>query len=286
MNPLRLAQLSDFHWTHLTCNPIELCSKRLAGRVNWWLHRKASFASAQVDALPSLFAELGVERVLLGGDFTSNALPQEYSQARNFVDALERPWIAIPGNHDHYTLTSYFRKRFYRYLSNEIGVGPFRLQDHGIEAHLLAPSWWLVALDTARPSLTSRGRFSSALEARLQKLLASIPSNDSILLFNHYPFFQNDLPSRGLVRGEALEALCRSDTRIRAYLHGHTHRHIIADLQRSGYPVILDGGCVGFARGATWNLLTLDNHGICIDVYRWRPSSWFVERTERIAWMR
>ena len=69
--------------------------------------------------------------------------------------------------------------------------------------------------------------------------------------------------------------------RVRLYLHGHTHRHILANLQPSGLPVILDSGCCAQKNG-TWNLLTIDENGIQVDVYKYKTLS----HSRKIAWTR
>lgn len=283
---MKLAQISDFHWTRAPLNPLGFCSKRLIGVANWLVNRKGIFSEKALEVLPETLQEMQVDRVLLGGDFTSTALAREFAAARKFVERLKAPWIAIPGNHDCYTVMSFLMKRFYRSFRNPKPHGGFQLEREGVEAHHLKDGWWLVAIDTARPSLMSRGHFSKKLEGHLRRLLAQLPPKDSILVFNHYPFFQNDLPSRSLVRSDALETLVREDKRIRAYLHGHTHRHIIADLQSAGYPIVLDGGCAAFTERGSWNLLDLDECGMTVDVVRWDGKRWSVERTERITWMR
>jgi len=289
MKPIRLAQISDFHITHLTWNPLRLFSKRFLGNLNWLFSRKGIFSTEAIDALPSFLSSLQLDHILLGGDFTTTSLPEEFRLARAFVDKLPAPWIAIPGNHDQYTYRAYRQKRYYQSLSNpreaiRERTDFFNLSDHGLEAHRLAPKWWLIALDTTRATnlYSSRGFFSPKLEERLNELLSMIPSDHSILLLNHYPFFQNVTVRHSLSRGNALEALLRKEPRIKAYLHGHSHRHTIADLQPSNLPLILDGGAC--AEG-TWNLLTIDEKQIKIDVYRWK-NSWQLDRTEEIAWNR
>jgi 3',5'-cyclic AMP phosphodiesterase CpdA len=283
MKPLKIAQVSDFHLTRVTWNPFRLLSKRLVGTVNWLISRKGNFSRKPIDALGE--AVRGAEFVLLGGDFTTTALPSEYALAAEFVKGLPAPWIAIPGNHDHYTSKAYWQKRFYRYLANRAGL--FEMREDGVEGHELRDGWWVVAMDTARPTwgASARGFFSPKVEKRLVELLGKIPRDASILLFNHYPFFQNDIDSHNLVRGEALQAIVRKDERIRLYLHGHTHRNIIADLQENGLPVILDSGCSADAKRGTWQLLTIDDMGIVVDVYRWE-NGWVHGRKESIAWKR
>lgn len=285
MKPLRIAQISDVHFTKITWNPLRLFSKRFLGNLNWLFKRKNVLVDKPLQALLPLLAELELDWIFLGGDFTTTALPEEYQKAKDFVGALPTPWIAIPGNHDHYTMGAYKQKRFYQSLANRQPTF-FCLETHGVEAHQLTSKWWVVALDTSLATnlYSSRGLFSEAQEAFLQTLLALLPKDCSILLFNHYPFFQNDVARHSLDRGEALEALLRKEPRIKAYLHGHSHRHTIADLQASGLPIILDSGSAADQKQGTWNLITIDDEKLQVDVYRWKQTGWTLANTEQIAW--
>lgn len=289
---MRIAHVSDFHFTHLTWNPFRLLSKRFLGNLNWLFIRKKHFFEGQVEPLPGLFQELGVDLVLLGGDFSTTALLTEFEKAAQFIGKIQQPWIAIPGNHDHYTRRSHRNKHFYRYFTNkrkEIAhpVEFFTLKDHGIEAHKMKEEWWLIALDTALAThpYSSEGHLSEKLESYLEEMLKLIPPSASILLLNHFPFFQNDVRRHNLIRGEALEALLKRHPRIRLYLHGHTHRQTVADLQVSGLPIILDSGSCAQGRKGAWNLIDLNDHGCAVSTYRW-DHKWTKTRTEEFAWTR
>lgn len=288
---MRLAQISDFHFTKISWNPLRLFPKRFLANLNWLFTRKNSFSREQIEALPSCLKALQVDRVLLGGDFTTTSLLSEYALAKKFVKGLPAPWIAIPGNHDHYTYRSHREKRFYRYFSHQRKIAHevdfFTLREHGVEAHRLNSKWWLIALDTAVPThpYSSRGLFSEKLEEYLEEILAALPKEGSILLFNHYPFFQNDIARHSLSRGAALEAIVKKEGRIKAYLHGHSHRHTIADLQASQFPVILDSGCSADSQNGSWNLLEIDEAKLKVDVYRWK-GEWKCEERREIPWMR
>ncbi len=283
---MRLAHVSDLHYTRLTCNPFRLLSKRFFGHFNWIFNRDKEFSPSQIEPLIALFQELKVDLVLLGGDFTTTAMPEEFEQAAAFVAQLKQPWIAIPGNHDHYTYRSYRKKLYYKYFSNR-PAEHFSMSRDGVEGHKISPGRWVIALDTALPTqpASSKGLFSEKTEAKLEELLTVIPREDQIFLFNHYPFFQNDVPSHNLERGEVLEQIIRRDRRICLYLHGHTHRHIIADLQVSGLPIVLDSGsCAQGPKGA-WNLIDIENKGCTITAYRWNQH-WYPLRTEVFSWNR
>ncbi len=289
---MRIAHISDFHFTHITWNPFRLFSKRILGNLNWVFTRKGQFSEEQLAPLPELFDQLKVDLVLLGGDLSTTSLLEEFEKAARFVKRISQPWIAVPGNHDRYTYRSSRQNHFYRYFTNkrkEIShpVEFFTLKDYGIEVHPIGPNGWIIALDTTRATnlYSSQGLFSEKLEAYLEEALALIPKNDPVLLFNHYPFFLNDESRRNLVRGEALQALLKRHPRIRLYLHGHTHRHTIADLQPNHLPVILDSGSAAEGKNGSWNLIELTPSGCTVDVYRWNEN-WNKLRTESFAWTR
>jgi 3',5'-cyclic AMP phosphodiesterase CpdA len=288
---LRIAQISDFHFTRLNWNPLRLFSKRLLGQLNWVFSRDHAFKEDLLDPLPSLFQELQVDQVLLGGDFTSTALKKEFELAAQFVKKLGKtPWIAISGNHDVYTYRSSFRKDFYRYFPNlpsQETINSFTLSEHQIEAHRLNEQYWLIALDVCRATnlYSSRGLFSQKLQERMQETLSLIPANHSILVLCHYPFFQNDAHRRNLKGGENLQTILKLDPRIKAFLHGHTHRHTIADLQPSNLPLILGSGSCTELDRAHWNLIDLASQGCQVSTYHWNQG-WKISHTQEIKWTR
>lgn len=289
---MRIAHISDFHFTHITWNPFRLFSKRILGNLNWLFTRKGQFSEEQLASLPGLFDQLKVDLVLLGGDLSTTSLLEEFEKGARFVKQIKQPWIAVPGNHDRYTYRSSRQNHFYRYFSNKRRpvshpVEFFTLKDHGLEVHPLEAKGWIFALDAtlATNLYSSQGLFSEKLESYVEEALGLIPKNDSVFLFNHYPFFHNDEPRRCLLRGEALQALLKRHPRIRLYLHGHTHRHTVADLQPNHLPLILDSGSCAETRTGSWNLIELGDGGCTVDVYRWNRK-WDKTGTESFAWTR
>lgn len=290
---LRIAHLSDFHFTHYTWNPLRLFSKRILGHLNWFFFRRKSFFPEKLlDPLPDLLRQLKVDLILLGGDFTTTAMHEEFITAQQFVKKLPKPWLAIPGNHDHYTKRSHRNKHFYRYFTNERKkiehpAEFFTLAKHGIEAHALANGWWALVLDTAQATnlYSSQGLFSKKQEEHLAEILKLLPPHAPLLLLNHYPFLLNDEPRRNLMRAEALQQWLEKTPRIRLYLHGHTHRHTIADLQASQLPIVLDSGSCSQGKKAAWNLIEITEQGCSVDTYRWMET-WQKTKTEAFAWTR
>lgn len=289
---MRIAQLADFHFTHLTWNPLRLFSKRILGNINWFTSRKKHFFEEQLESLPQLIQELGVDWTLFGGDVTTTALLEEFEKGKEFFDSFQKPWIAIPGNHDRYTRRSCKELHFYRYFSHprasvEEPIDFFNLKEHRIEAHKLGAGWRLIALDTALAThlYSSQGLFSEKLEGYLEEMLKLIPETESIILMNHFPFFQNDTWRHNLLRGEALQKILGDNPRIRLYLHGHTHRHTIADLQVSNLPLVLDSGSCAQGRKGAWNLIDLKETGCSVTTYRW-DHRWTKFQVDEFTWTR
>jgi 3',5'-cyclic AMP phosphodiesterase CpdA len=289
---MRIAHISDFHFTHMTWNPFRLISKRALGNLNWLTLRKKHFFEEQLEPLPALFEELGVDQILLGGDFSTTALIEEFEKGARFIQKIKQPWIAIPGNHDRYTRRSCRNKHFYRFFANsrkEISdpVDFFTLKEHRIETHKLREGWRVIALDTALATnlYSSEGLFSEKQENYLEEILQLIPQEESIILLNHYPFFQNDVKRHNLIRGEALQKLLERTPRIRLYLHGHTHRQTVANLQISNLPIVLDSGSCAQGRKGAWNLIDLKKDGCAVSTYRY-DHKWTKTRTEEFTWIR
>lgn len=281
---MRLAHISDFHCTKLTWNPLRLFPKRIFGHLHWILGRKNSFSLLPLEELADLFSSLKVDLILVGGDLTSSSMHEEFSFAKSLLKKIQSPSIVLPGNHDHYTFRSYREGRFYQYFTNaNQTLGS--LAKTGIEAHKIDASWWVISLDTSVPNkaTSSRGMFSEELEQKLEEILSQIPKLDKIILFNHFPFFQQEDPKRTLERGDALQHVICKHPNIVLYLHGHTHRHSIADLRPNRLPIILDSGSCCQTANATWNLIDIETDRCFVTPYEWK-SSWKPKETKEFLW--
>ncbi|HSW73246.1 MAG TPA: metallophosphoesterase [Chlamydiales bacterium] len=273
-----IAHISDLHFSQIGLNPLQFFSKRWLGNANLLLSRKKRFSEEILAPLPALFEEKGVEWVTVTGDLTSTGSSAELKKAKRFIQEVEqgRNVLIIPGNHDHYTKRDYRKKRFYQYFSNTRVYENRRLVNDQFELGPLFENWWYLCLETAIPTslIYSTGLFSKHLEEKLIPVLKSFPKDQKILMMNHFPFFQFDKPKNSLWRGEYLGKLLQETPQVQLYLHGHTHRHCIADLRASHYPIILDSGCISFKERASFNLLDLKDDSCALTVYRYQEDKW------------
>lgn len=286
---LRIAHISDLHFAKSCWNLSQFCSKQWLGNANLVFARKRDYLQDHLFSLPALFKRHKVEHVIISGDLSTTSQHEEFAMALKFVASLKEKGfevITIPGNHDQYTKKAYKNKWFYDYFPSSFGaIEDYNLKEHGVAAKQLRDQWWIVALDTALATslISSRGLFSESIEAKLKEVLNLLPENAHVILVNHFPFFQNSMPRVWLERGPELQALIRTFPKIKFYLHGHSHRHCIADLRADGLPIICDSGSTPHREEGSWNLLELTPKGCSIDVFKWRES-WKKERNVEFLW--
>ncbi|MCK4933961.1 MAG: metallophosphoesterase [Simkaniaceae bacterium] len=286
--PRRIAHISDLHFSKLSFHIGQIFSKRIIGTLNSLFCRNKAYLNERPFALLDIFEKKQVTDVIISGDLSTTSFEKEFQIAKTFISKLEKLGIrvrVIPGNHDHYTRKAYRKKLFYDYFPKSFAkTCPYNLKDHGVTSTPLWENWTLVALDTALATSPyySTGEFSKTTENNLHALLKTLPKNHKILLLNHFPFFQQDSPRRRLKRGDALRDLIEKNPNIEIYMHGHTHRHSVADLRKNHLPIIIDSGSTSYKTGS-WNLLDLKENSCDVEVFNWEES-WKSQTTHTFTW--
>lgn len=272
----RFAHISDLHFSSFFFTPTQFLSKRWVGNLNLLLNRNKTFDHKSLYTLIPLFQELNIDAVLLTGDLTTTSHAVEFEMAKRFIDALREAHIQvflIPGNHDHYTRSAYEKQDFYRYFNivhrSDDVHSFFKLKEDKVCATHLGKQWWLIAIDSAQATslFSSHGVFSEQVQHNLEHALSFLPSDHKIILLNHFPFFE-DNKKKALHRADVLRSILQRHPQIKLYLHGHTHRHILADLRPSQLPIVIDSGCTAQKNGATWNLIDIAEEGCDVAVYK------------------
>jgi len=281
---LKIAHISDIHFINITLNPKQFFSKRWVGNANALLSRRKHFEPTLLLEFEETIKNLDIDYLIITGDFSSTSQYSEFEKCLAFFQKIKQSNIkllSIPGNHDQYTKKAFLEKRFYKFFENENSQEfDFELKKHGIEAKKIDEKWWYIGLDTAVATtlLSSRGLFSLELENNLKKLLTLIPKDESIILVNHYPFFDSLNIRRTLKRKDALVNVLKENKNIKLYLHGHTHKNKITDLRKENLPIIMDAGSITYKKSGSWNYLTIDNNQITVNKYSWIKNKWIAEK--------
>lgn len=275
---IRVAHVTDIHWT-LRPPLRRIPGKRVLGAANLYLRgRRHQFPEAVQEALVAHLVALAPDAVVITGDLTATALPDEFAWARRALQpVLDRfPTLVLPGNHDVYTRGARRDRRIAEHFGPWMGLdGP-----HAPVARLDVGEVTVLGLDPCRPHpVLSSGMLPAEQLGRLSALLDALVDR-SILLALHYPVLDRHGAiyaglNHGLRNARALiGTLGRAERVPLAILHGHEHHGYTVDLDAGGRRIpIFDCGSSGYAwmperrRAAAMCVYTVDG-GAIVDVRR------------------
>jgi 3',5'-cyclic AMP phosphodiesterase CpdA len=273
---MRIAHITDIHVTRPP-RFSQIWGKRLWGSTQLYLLGRArKFSRAVQEELVRAVAETEPDVLVVTGDLTSQALPQEFEAFREIYAPLfeQQETIVLPGNHDTYTLATAGGVRADAFLQPWIGEGDYpRVRLVGDLA--------FVALCCARPGLYARGLCPEDQLARLDALLnGDALTGKRVLLLMHYPTRTRDGAPYDpyfecLANANAVEAVIAGHgARIQAILHGHVHHGYRTTLASPRGPIpILNPGTSGYGwnpkagRTAHFNVVELDGGEMRVQRY-------------------
>jgi 3',5'-cyclic AMP phosphodiesterase CpdA len=236
---MRIAHITDIH---VTVPPkfSQLFGKRMLGTLNLYVFgRNSHFSQETYDALDRALAEHNPDVLLVTGDITSQATPQEFDAAlKLWAPIFERqPTVLMPGNHDVYTRDAVKNDWMQQRFAQWMGEGPWP------RVHKLNDFLSIIAVQVCRPDVLSSGKISTDDLERLDQILSEEKAEGrTAIVAAHYPIRGRDGKphgprSRAIVNKEALEAvLSKYSASITAFVHGHEHH---------GYQTLIPGqdGC-------------------------------------------
>ena len=283
MTSLRIAHLSDPHFATITYHPNQFLSKRWLGNCNLILFRNKIHRTRPLSQLPAFLSSLKVDFVAITGDLTTTSLDEEYAQAKVFVDSFSEHKMVtavLPGNHDIYTKESERAKRFYHYF-------PSPASESKVEVKKIKEGFWWIGLHCAYASnlFLSNGTFTTAMEKPLQEALENIPSQDCVIMGNHFPLFSTGNLRHDLQGAKRLQELLKNYPKVKLYLHGHDHIHYAIDRGREGFPLVVNAGSISHLPGGGFYLLELSAQSCLYQHYisETKGNSWKIQKEQRIS---
>jgi 3',5'-cyclic AMP phosphodiesterase CpdA len=236
------------------------------GRVNY----------ATVKPLIRAVGEAAPDVVVVSGDLTQRARRSEFREARAFLEALPRPQLVVPGNHDVplFNLAARFASplgRYRRYVAAELNP---RFADDELVVQ---------GLNTARSLTWKNGRIAVRQIELLRKSFAVAPAGATRILVTHHPL---DLPERfdrtHLVGRAARAVPTLAECGVDILLAGHYHLAHTGNTT-ARYPIegfsalVVHAGTTTSSRlrdePNSFNLLQIAPGEITIDCYSWRPNN-------------
>jgi 3',5'-cyclic AMP phosphodiesterase CpdA len=231
---LTFAQLSDPHLTSLLgVSWRDLINKRLLGYLSWRQRRRAEHRGEILEALQQDLQQTCPEHLVVTGDLTHIGLPDEFLQARLWLESLGSPRdvTVIPGNHDAYVRLPWedgFAHWQPWMMSDGMTVDSRKdLADNIFPSLRIRGPVAFIGLSSARPSAPffATGRLGRDQLERLDTLLEQTGRQGlfRVVLLHHPP-----VPGEEKWRKRLTDAarLCRviAGRGAELVLHGHRHR--------------------------------------------------------------
>lgn len=267
----RFAQISDPHLSTLAeVNWRELLNKRFLGYLSWRRKRRFEHRPEVLAALGRDLRDAGLDQLLVTGDLTHVGLPEEFRQARAWLQKLGDPGAVavVPGNHDAYVATDWDQTfaLWQEYMAADDPEERAAFPTLRIRGDIA-----FIGLSTAcpKPPFMASGTVGSAQLDRLPALLDSAAGEGlfRVVYLHHSPIPGEEAWRKRLTDAAELQALL-SEYGAELILHGHGHRAHLGELftRQGPAPVV-----------AVPSASALGLHGADAARYNW----YRVQRSER-----
>jgi 3',5'-cyclic AMP phosphodiesterase CpdA len=228
-----------------------------------------------------LVAERRPSLVVISGDLTQRALPEQFRQAREFADRIAAPTLVVPGNHDvpfhkppHRLWMRFFdpSRQYRRYFNPELE--PVYRDEEMV----------VVGINTAFGWTIKDGRIKLRRLLELGELLATVPDPVCKVVVAHHHLIPPPNFGTQRVLSNAYEAIdVFSSVGVDLILSGHLHQAYIGNSEEF-YPlgrppvVILHSGTTTSNRGRggerdknTCNWIEIGARSLIASPLRWHP---------------
>ncbi len=227
MTTFTLAHLSDPHLAPLPKPRLhELAGKRALGYLNWKRNRHAIHRRDVLDAIVADVRAQSPDHIAVTGDLVNLALPDEFTQARVWLDSVGLPndVTVIPGNHDAYVAST--RHRIADWLDFSRGDTADAATVPTFPFVRRRGPLTLIGVSSAMPTapFMATGTLGPEQLDALDRTLSQLADDAGFrVLLIHHPLTSASSYKR-LTDADALLALIKRH-RIDLILHGHDHIH-------------------------------------------------------------
>lgn len=184
-----------------------------------------------VEALVALARLQQPDLVVLSGDITQRARPAQFQAARAFMERLDAPFLAIPGNHDIPLWDVWARLRR-PYDRHHAAFGA------ELEPFYASPDLMVACVNTTRARRHKNGEVSARQIDRVARLLANATAAQLRLVVVHQPVAvtrAEDTPN--LLRGHAAALQHWAEAGADLVMGGHIHLPYVMPLQGLARPL-------------------------------------------------
>lgn len=170
-----------------------------------------------VPALLALASDLSPDVVVISGDITQRARRGQFAAARRFVQALQRPVLAVPGNHD-LPLFNVLARAINPYGGYRRAMGPT------LEPVIDMPGILAIGVNSTRPGRHVNGEVGAAQVERVaQRLRRADPDCLRMVVLHHPVRALEDSDQKNLLIGREAAVPAWVDAGVDLVLSGHIH---------------------------------------------------------------
>lgn len=227
-----------------------------------------------VDPLIEAVTKLKPDVVAVSGDLTQRARSHQFKEARAFLDALPKPQIVVPGNHDvplHNVFARFMNplRKYQRYITDD-----------------LRPSYYddeiaVLGVNTARSLTIKSGRINEEQVAWMRERLCAYDDKIVKMVVTHHPFdlpeghHERNIVGRARMAMEAL-ASCGADVFLAGHLHVSHTTHSATRYRIKGHSaLVVQAGTATSTRGRgeanSFNVIRVNRPHIAVERLEWQP---------------
>ena len=184
-----------------------------------------------VEALVEWSAQQRPDLVVVSGDITQRARPQQFRAARDWLDRLGAPWLAVPGNHDIplFDVWTRFRRPYGRYSA---AFGDDLEPVH--QSHDLL----VIGVNTTRPWRHQNGVVSARQVDRVAQCLQGATPGQLRIVVVHQPMgVARAEDRRHVLRGHAAALQRWASAGADLVMGGHIHLPYVREMERLARPL-------------------------------------------------
>ncbi|WP_394154876.1 metallophosphoesterase family protein [Loktanella salsilacus] len=176
------------------------------------------FGRARPDLVPPLLESVAAanpDLIAIAGDFVQRARAGQFRKARAFIDQLQHPWIAVPGNHD-IALYNLFARAFAPRAAYRRWIAP------DTEPMIETNDAIIVGLDTTHRWSHQRGLIRPRQIDRLCKMIDQAQGKP-VVIMAHHPFHHRPEVEKKVMKGAADALTQWAACGPHVILSGHLH---------------------------------------------------------------
>lgn len=220
--------------------------------------------------------DLAPDLIVVSGDLTQRAKPEQFREARQFLDALPQPQIVVPGNHDvplFNVMARIFRPltQYRRYITPQ-------LQPIFIDEEIA-----VIGINTARSLTIKDGRVNDRQIELARRELAAAGDHVVKIIVTHHPFDLPPGPQHHDLVGKALPAMrafaiCGADVLLAGHVHTSSAGSSAGRYDIAGYSaLVVQAGTATSTRSRgeanSFNVLRVEPHRIAVERMHWHAEA-------------